>query len=153
MGENIDEALARIQEAEIRWQVTFVTAVVSFGMVWGIFDVFLDRQIPFVRNVIVATLLFGIIEIPRLRSISEGVRFLLMGALTTNAIIFIHLESPGVLGAASSVAIIMLFISSAVVALIIEGIGDTPVSEDNLVTIADAPYYMVAGGVAALAIV
>lgn len=147
--ENLESALRG------RIQSSYVAVVLVFGMMLGIMEVLVDiqSQIPNFEYVMVAVLLFGIIEVPRLRDIpNEGIRTLVMSLLALQAILYIQITSPDLVASAAVAALALLFISSAIVSIAVEGVHNPIQGAAGSTIKGQLPEYLVVGGIAAIAL-
>lgn len=143
--ENVAKA-ARSAEA------AYATIVIVAGTLLGFLSVFYGLSIPNTEMLLVATLLFGIIEAPRIRGVGEFAKLALLLALTINAIVYVYSVDPDLVGSASAIALVLLFISTLIVALVEEGSAGTsrPTTE---IAGEYAPYFAVIGGSGLLALI
>lgn len=150
--------MSRLDRARIGAAVGMISAALLLGLFdWATGQ--FNQPIPYTRDFMVGAILFGIVEVPRIERENPGWKFLLMGQVTAIAILLIHLENPKLLAGASSTALVMLFISSALITLIV---GENSVIDDTpdggmLSRItpgkSDLPYFAVAGFVAIIMVV
>lgn len=93
-----------------RLEVTYASIILSFGMIIGIIDIFLGISIPLQEHIMVAVLLFGVVEIPRIEDVpSEAVRIFLTTLLAVEAILYIQVTNPDIVAGAATTALILLF--------------------------------------------
>lgn len=129
--------------------VTGIT-LIAFEVVWG----GVESTVPFFDHIIVAILLFGIVEVPRLRDIpNEGLRTLIMALLAIQAIGYIQIHNPDLVTTGATVALVMLFVSSVMISIAIDGLEDNARRATGFVATVQeqSPHYLVIGTAGVLA--
>lgn len=131
------------------------TALIIVGAFFiGLVSVVYGANFESAEIVLVSALLFGIIEVPRIRGTGEFVKLFLMLGNTGLAILYVYSVDPGVVGNAAIFALILLFGSTLIVALVQQNSSDSArISSAKLAVEEHAPYYAVIGGSALLTLV
>ena len=135
-------------------EAAYTSLIIVGALFIGLVSVVYGAGIPNTEVIMVAALLFGIIEVPRIRGVGEFVKLFLMLGNTGLAILYVYSVDPGVVGNAAIFALILLFGSTLIVALVQQNSSDSArIASAKLAVEEHAPYYAVIGGSALLTLV
>jgi len=140
-----DKAAEQVEEIRSKIEASVAAAILGVGLGVGVAHVLLGASILGFENIIMASvLLFGIVEIPRMRRVTQAVRLISTTLLASVAVLLIHNLDPGLIRDAAPLSILLLFISTMLIAFFEQREGTLSVSD----RVADhAPYMGILSGV------
>lgn len=112
-----EQAAAQVEELRSKLEATVAAAILGTGIGVGIANVFFGVGFwNYANTIMAAILLFGIVEIPRMRRVGQAVRLISTTFLAGLAVLLIHSLNKGLIREAAPLAIMLLFISTMLIA-------------------------------------
>jgi hypothetical protein len=140
-----EKAEAQVEAIREKIEASVAAAILGIGLGVSISHVLLGAYIFGYENIIMASvLLFGIVEIPRMRRVPQAVRLISTTMLAGVAVLLIHNIAPGLIQSSAPLAILLLFVSTMLIAFFEQREGTLSVSA----RVADhAPYMGILSGI------
>lgn len=98
-----------------RLELTYTAILLSIGLLWGLFAHIAGQKLPLWDQLMIAVLLFGVIEIPRIEKVSNNtVRLILTTLLVGQAVLYIMVSQPGMVSQGATTALLFLFFGTMI---------------------------------------
>lgn len=152
MGANqnarLDDAKRFLAE---RLEASYTGAIITVGIVFGLLGVFADVIFQYQETIMVAVLLFGVIEVPRVEDLpSEVIKVFMTALVGVEAALYVQLTNPSAITGAATLALVLLFGATATTSVTKARIGDLSAPDEIRKR---GPYLGVMFGIGALSLI
>jgi hypothetical protein len=125
----------RVQDAKRflaeRLEAAYTSALITVGIVFGLLGVFADVTFQYQETIMVAVLLFGVINVPRVEDLpSEVIKVFLTALVGVEAALYVQLTNPSAITGAATLALVLLFGATATNSVTKAKIGELATSDE-----------------------